>query len=213
MRNNFTSNAFIKRIVGRFSACSAMRSGICYKSRPDHLMEGLMVERTSYKGIFYFHLFVSPLWLAREEPTLNYSLRLAPKRVEGDSLDDTVETISKAIQADKTLSGYLEGGERTPQDFLKGAFSRFDPISNSLMSKLFDFALANILCGELDVGLLSLKRFRNLRKDLDDIKGSYAGMLITSLEDRDRRHLSIIGDMEKIGRSNLGLSPEEVGSG
>ncbi len=205
MRTAFTSKAFIKMIVGNFSACSSMKNGVCYKSRPSHLLEGLLVEKTSYKGAFYFHLFVSPLWLARQAPILNYSLRFAVKRVEGNSLDETVVTISKTIQTDEILSRYVEGEERTPQDFLKGAFSRFDPISSPHIFELFDFAVTNVLCDKLNVGLVSLKRFQSLRKSVDDIKALYAGMLITSLEDRDDHHLSIIEDMEKIGRNNLGL--------
>lgn len=201
------SNKIAKGLCKAFKGTVFTKTGCCIKLEAKHFVEGVSIERTSYKETFYVWSFINPIWTERCLTTLSYSERIAGGQYFAGSAENITEEIILEIRNNALYLSRVSGPETTARLFLNTVIQRYPQIVDYAKinghKKAFDFGIAFALDNRLKDSKEILEAFSTSAHRSYHYLRLCARAIVTSLQAGDQAYLDVIADMEEQGRFTL----------
>lgn len=201
------SNKIAKGLCKAFKGTVFTKTGCCIKLDTKHFIEGILIERTSYKETFYVWSFINPVWTEQCLTTLSYSERMAGGRHFVGSAEKITEEIVSEIRSNALYLARISGPKTPARLFLNTIIQKYPQIvEHSKINghkRAFDFGIIFALDNNLKDSKEILEAFLTSAHRSYHYLRLCARLIIASLEAEDRAYLDVIADMEEQGRFSL----------
>lgn len=195
----------LSKLKGEFPQLKIYKNGFLVKDREGHFIEGLLIERTPYKGTFFLWSLLCPVWHLGTEPKLDYSRRLGGHRALDVNLEALIDNISWDIKSDEAAFRRCHGPPiSAEQAVYEAGIDKIDWNVVQSLTTLFDCCVSMIILRNPDA-IKALRRYEAGAIRLNDRYLPLARKLIRALEQSENGVMNVLAEAERESRVRMNL--------